>query len=278
MDKFQGILMCTDLDGTLLSDAHTVSRENLEAIEYFKSEGGKFTFITGRMHFFATDFYKEVGANAPFGCINGGGIYDCDNSRYVWKNPIDRSVLELVEYVDKRVEGMGIQINTFERIHFSRDNEAQERFRRITGAPKITTPYWEVEEEIAKILFVDFDGEKLAKVKELLDSHPRTCEFDYIRSEETLYEILPKGVSKGNVLMKLAEHLGIDRGRTVALGDYNNDVSMLRAAGVGIAVANAVPEAKAAADRITVSNNEHAIAKTVEEIEKGIIEFKLQKA
>ena len=265
--------MCTDLDGTLLNDKHEVSKENLEAIEYFKSEGGKFTFITGRMHFFATDFYKEVGANAPFGCINGGGIYDGDSGRYVWKQPIDRSVLELVEYVDKRIDGMGVQINTFERIHFSKDNAAQERFRRVTGAPYIATPYWEVEEEIAKILFVDFDGEKLALVKELLDSHPRTHEFDYIRSEETLYEILPKGVSKGNVLMKMAEHLGIDQKHTVALGDYNNDVSMLKVAGVGIAVENAVPEAKAAADRITVDNNRHAIARTVEEIEKGIIKF-----
>ena len=169
MNKFKGILICTDLDGTLLTDNSTVSKENLDAIDYFKSEGGKFTFITGRMPFFATDFYRQVGANTPFGCINGGGVYDCDGNRYIWKNPIDRSVLELVEYIDKKVEGIGIQINTFERIHFSRNNDAQERFRRITGAENITTDYYDVEEEIAKILFVDFDSKKLALVKELLD-------------------------------------------------------------------------------------------------------------
>ena len=53
---------------------------------------------------------------------------------------------------------------------------------------------------------------------------------------------------------------------TVAVGDYHNDVSMLQAAGMGYAVANAVEEAKAVADRITVSNNEHAIARIVEEL------------
>ena len=58
---------------------------------------------------------------------------------------------------------------------------------------------------------------------------------------------------------------------TVALGDYNNDVAMIRMAGVGIAVANATEEAKNAADRITVSNEEHAIAKVIEEIESGEI-------
>ena len=49
MNKFEGIMICTDLDGTLLSDKHTISPENLDAIEYFKANGGKFTFITGRV-------------------------------------------------------------------------------------------------------------------------------------------------------------------------------------------------------------------------------------
>ena len=49
MGKFDGILICTDLDGTLYRNDKTVSKENREAIEYFKNEGGYFTFITGRM-------------------------------------------------------------------------------------------------------------------------------------------------------------------------------------------------------------------------------------
>ena len=61
--------------------------------------------------------------------------------------------------------------------------------------------------------------------------------------------------------------------RTVAIGDYNNDISMIKAAGVGIAVANAVEEAKAVADIVTVSNEEHAIAKIIEGIERGEIVF-----
>lgn len=49
MKKFEGIMICTDLDGTLLSDQCTISKDNLDAIEYFKANGGKFTFITGRV-------------------------------------------------------------------------------------------------------------------------------------------------------------------------------------------------------------------------------------
>ena len=76
MGKFDGILICTDLDGTLLGSDRKISKENIEAIEYFKSEGGLFTFITGRMPCLVNDIYNAIKPNAPFGCINGGGIYD----------------------------------------------------------------------------------------------------------------------------------------------------------------------------------------------------------
>ena len=75
------------------------------------------------------------------------------------------------------------------------------------------------------------------------------------------------------MLPRLAEHLGIDMSRTITFGDYNNDVSMLKAAGLGVAVANATAEAKAAADLVTVSNEEHAIAKVIYDIESGRIKI-----
>lgn len=273
MGKFDGLLICTDLDGTLLTSDKTVSKENLDAIEYFKGEGGYFSFITGRMPYFVGDTLAAVKPNAPFGCINGGGLYDPWEKKYIWNMPIRPDVMELVRYVDENTEDMGIQINCFDKLYFARENETMMWFRRVTGVPNLVCDYGEVDEPVAKIVFGDMREERLMRVKELLDSHPRRDDFDYIRSEKSLYEILPKGISKGAVLPRLAEHLGIDISRTVAVGDYNNDVSMLRAAGVGIAVANATPEAKAAADLLTVSNDEHAIAKIISDIEMGNIKI-----
>ena len=66
-----------------------------------------------------------------------------------------------------------------------------------------------------------------------------------------------------------AELLGIDMEKTVAIGDYDNDISMFRAAKLGIAVENACDAAKKAADLITVSNEEHAIAQVIYNIENG---------
>ena len=273
MGKFDGILICTDLDGTLLRSDKTISRENLEAIEHFKSEGGYFTFITGRMPYFVGDMLEKARPNAPFGCINGGGLYDPWEKRYIWNMPLRRDVMELVSYVDERVEDIGIQVNCFDKLYFSRENETMVWFRRLTGVPNLVAHYNDVDEPVAKIVFGDMREDRLMRVKELLDSHPRRDDFDYIRSEKSLYEILPKGISKGAVLPRLAEHLGIDMSRTIAVGDYDNDVSMLRAAGVGIAVANATPAARAAADLLTVSNEEHAIAKIISDIESGNIKI-----
>ena len=72
---------------------------------------------------------------------------------------------------------------------------------------------------------------------------------------------------------RLADALGIDMSRVVAVGDYHNDIEMLRAAGVSVAVANAVDEVKAVADYVTVSNDEHAIAKVIEGLDKGILKL-----
>ena len=68
----------------------------------------------------------------------------------------------------------------------------------------------------------------------------------------------------------MAELLGIEKSRTIAVGDYNNDISMIKAAGAGVAVANAIDEAKSVADYITVSNNDHAIAAIVDGLDKGL--------
>ncbi|MBQ7829115.1 MAG: HAD hydrolase family protein [Clostridia bacterium] len=106
---------------------------------------------------------------------------------------------------------------------------------------------------------------------ELLNDHPKADEFDFVRTERTLYEVVPKGVNKGGALPRLAAALGIEMSKVVAIGDYHNDIAMLRAAGVGVAVANAVDEIKAVADYITVSNEEHAIARVIEELDRGIL-------
>ena len=208
-----------------------------------------------------------VKPNVPFGCDNGGGLYDKANEKYVWKQVISNDAFELVDSVAEALPEVGIQVNTFYHAYFCRENDTMQSFRAVTNLPNLTCDYREINEPIAKFIFGSEKNEEILAVEKVLRSHKRADEFDFIRSERALFEILPKGINKGVVIEKLAEYLGIDKKRTIAIGDYNNDVAMLRKAGVGIAVANACPEALEAADIITVSNEEHAIARVISDIE-----------
>ena len=269
MGKFDGILFCTDLDGTIYKNDKTISKRNKDAIEYFKSEGGRFTFITGRLPYYTGYAYNSINPNAPFGCINGGGVYDGESKRYIWTQELSHEALELVKHIDESFSEVGVQICCFDKTYFAVENSTTIRFREITGLPALFCDYRTFTEPIAKIIFCTDDGEKMSAIQKALTGHEMAYMFDFVRSERTLYEIVPKGMHKGVSLKKLAEHLNIDIKRTIAIGDYDNDVEMLRAAGCGIAVANASESAMKAARFVTVSNEDDAIAAVIQSLEMG---------
>ncbi len=269
MGKFDGILLCTDLDGTLYRNDKTVSKENREAIEYFKREGGFFTFITGRLPYYAQDAYRAAQPNVPFGCVNGGGVYDGQTGKYVWTRETPKRAMELVACIDEQFPNVGIQIVAFEKTCFLKENGATAFFRQLTGVPYEGCTYDNLPSTIAKIMFCSERDEEILAIEKVLKAHPLAGEFDFIRSEKTLFEILPKGIHKGVALAKLTEYLGVDPAKTIAVGDYDNDVGMLQTAGLGVAVANASAAALAAADAVTVCNEEHAIAQVICDLECG---------
>ena len=269
MGKFDGILICTDLDGTLYKNDKTISLENKSAIEYFKREGGLFTFITGRLPYYSTYAYEAVEPNAPFGCVNGGGVYDGVNEQYIWTQELPRSALELVKYIDERFPDVGVQLCCFDKTYFAKDNYTTVKFREITGLPHITCDYRSFSEPLAKIMFCTGDESELLSIERMLRAHELAVDFDFIRSERTLFEILPRGINKSVAIAKLSLHLKIDVSHIIAIGDYDNDAAMLRSAGCGIAVSNASRMALDAADFVTVSNEEHAIARVIFDLESG---------
>ncbi len=273
IEQFEGVLICTDLDGTLLKNDKTISKKNKDAIEFFKENGGSFTFVTGRMPY-TTDYYvNEVKPNVPIGCINGGGVYNIEKKCYEWVKCLPKEAAILLEYVEEMMPDIGYQANTEDGIYFCKDNEAMKWFRKLTATPENFCSYKDIEKDLLKVVYGDLDEVRLLRVAELLNNHPIAHKFDFVRSEARLYEILPKGITKASALCKLVEILGINKRRTVAIGDYYNDIEMVKEAGVGVAVANACEELKKVADYITVTNEEDAIAKVIEDIYSGKISF-----
>jgi Cof subfamily protein (haloacid dehalogenase superfamily) len=89
--------------------------------------------------------------------------------------------------------------------------------------------------------------------------------YTVVKSTPFFLEILNKEVHKGAALERLATHLGLDRSEVMALGDNENDVTMIEYAGLGIAMANATENVKNAADIITASNDEHGVAEAIKQ-------------
>lgn len=270
MKKFEGLLFCTDLDGTLFADDKTVSNRNLDAIEYFKSQGGLFTFVTGRTPVTAKSVCEIIKPNVPYGSVNGGGIYDAEKQQFLWNLYLPDEVAELIRDIDRQLPEIGIQAQTEKGVYFNKDNDTTILYRATRGLPNLSCRYEDVKEPILKINLLHESEAQMSALIDFLGKHPAAQNFSFIRSEKIIYEILPKGVSKGSVLCKMAELFGINPKKTIAVGDYYNDISMIKAAGLGIAVANAVDEAKNAADYITVSNNEDAIYAIIDGLDKGI--------
>ncbi|MBQ4145024.1 MAG: HAD family phosphatase [Clostridia bacterium] len=269
MRRFDGILICSDLDGTLLREDKTISQENIDAIEFFKREGGLFTIVTGRMPQFVFQICEKIKPNAPFGCINGAALYDYLNHKYIWKDVLSSEFNELIRLVDEEYPEVGIQVNTFNNTYFYKDNISMQNFRLITNAPNLVCKYEEINEPIAKIVFGSESNEEIENVMNVFRAHKLAKKFDFVRSEKTLFEILPKDTGKGRTILKLCEYMNIDAQKTIALGDYDNDISMFNEAKIGIAVSNACRNALNSADYITVSNEENAIAKVINDLDKG---------
>lgn len=245
MKDYTGYLICTDLDGTFVDKNGKLVEKNLEAIDEYMKCGGLFTVSTGRSaEYLAKTYGESIKINTHLICLNGTMIFDTQNKSILYKKCIDKTkLMGLEQYIKYTV-----------RTHFHTANKPYESLLEI---PK--------EEGLHKIVFVSETVLDCLKLRERLEArYGSFCDFN--RSWDTGLEMLPKGSGKGDSIKKLREILGNRAKTIIAVGDYENDLTMLKEADIGVAVSNAADFVKAAADKITVSCEEGAIAKIIEEL------------
>lgn len=270
MGKFDGILLCTDLDGTLLTTDKRISHGNRRAIEHFKSEGGLFTFTTGRCISGANLLLEHIKPNAPMICFNGGAVYDFENDKILQIDTLENEARKAVEFVYNNFPYAAIDVATERENFYCRSNKWLENYKKILKLPDNYVDYQDVPDGWVKVIFM-VDPDKIDAFSHALNKSEFADKFEFVQSEAAYYEMLPKNTSKGSGLLKLADLLNIPPHKTIGIGDNYNDISLLQKAGAGIAVANAVRPALEAADYITVDNNSDALKAVIEAIEKGII-------
>lgn len=267
MGKFSGYLLASDMDATLLADNHTISDENRDAIAYFTDNGGRFTVATGRMIEAVRAYMPRLGINAPAVLHNGAQLYDYALESVLLERFIEQERKDAIRRVYNDFPDIGLEIYSDNMIYIYRACAETSRFE----GRKYKNVIYEMPQAVwerpwIKVLLI---GEK-----ELLDTYEPIYREKYdsgyaVRSGERYLDVVANGVSKGKGVEILAQRLGIEKDRIIAVGDNMNDISMLRAAGTSYAVSNGEAAVKEAADFVAPSNNENAVAYIINEIEKS---------
>ena len=260
MKTAQKVLL-TDLDGTLLDDEKQISGENRKCIEQAVAMGHKVVLSSGRA---AQSVYKQVrklGLDRQ-GCyaiaFNGAVVMQCDTGEPLYELGLEP---ELVRYLFREAGKAGIHCQTYQDGYTlaERQSEVLEYYDRSTqGVSKVVPDVCKIlTTRPPKVLLADLAHS--GKLEEFRKTHEEklTGKAEATFSCPEYLEYLPPGVNKGYALVWLCDYLHIPRANSVAAGDEANDLSMIRAAGVGAAMVNGVEALKAEADYITQADNNH---------------------
>ncbi len=263
--KFDGYLLASDMDATLLTNKHKVSDKNREAIEYFMANGGLFTVATGRMQKAVRAFFNEFHINAPAILHNGAQIYDFNDNRVLFERFIEEERKDALRRVYNDMPELGLEVYCDDTVYIYRSCSETRRFNNRKYEVVYSMPDEVWQRPWIKCLLI---GEK-----KLLDYYEPIYRRDYdsgysVRSGKKYLDIVSSGVSKGIALAKLTDILGIEKSKVIAVGDNMNDISMFETSGISCAVENAEAAVKNTADLIVPDNNSDAIAYIIEKLEK----------
>ena len=263
-------ILFLDLDGTLLNSCREVSPGNRAALEKALSLGHRVVINTGRPLHSAIIQNERLGFSQNgcyVVCFNGGVIYDAYRKQIIYRKGLSLSTaIPILELCNET--GVHVQTYDMERVLVEPrwDDELIQKYcGRILMEYRVVPDFrTSLTEEPPKILAVSETNRPA--LDELQRELPeRFPDVDCFFSARHLLEIVPKGIHKGSALERLCGILNIPVANSIAAGDEENDLTMLLAAGIGCAMANAVPTVKQAADYVTVHNNdEDGIAEIVE--------------
>lgn len=262
-------LAALDLDGTLLRDDGTVSARNTAAIEQAHEAGVEIVLATGRPWIVAKSTVAEIDARSFVITSNGALTLrppDWDTFDARWMDTAD--AVAFVEGARTAVPGVGVAIE-FGHGAYSEPGFAERLPPSVPTRPPVDDVLAVVEEHgpIRNLmLWHDDFVDRLHDLGELLDHLVPHDGVELKMSGLPVVQFCPAGIDKATALAVVAGELGVERQRIVAFGDEHNDVGMLTWAGIGVAMGNAVDEARAAADETTVTNEEDGVAIVLERL------------
>lgn len=250
MKKYDGVMMVTDLDGTIAHDIDLCG-DNVKNLRMFLENGGIFTVATGRHPRYIKNL-EGLSVNCPVISHNGALVWDYNEEKALYKRVLDKSIANVVDFVIKGGYAARVDMNALSRshicTHYSQLPEDTEFFKAV-----ICCDNPEITDKLRGELYQRFSD--------------RYCIF---KSWDTGVEVLPFDTNKGTAVKWLKNYLGDKVKKLICVGDHENDSYMLKCADIGYAVENASPEAKLASDRITVNYREGVIGYILSDLDNSL--------
>lgn len=266
-------LIATDMDGTFLDDRKQAPKENILALAKCAALGIEIVPATGRILSAIPEEIKKLPGVRYAITTNGAVVVDLKENKIISECRMQaETAVKIMETVrdckddimyDVYIDGVGYTSEYFmENLeHYTKSREIAELIRKTRRAVPDHIQYAKEQgRNVEKVNLFFLNADARSHMRKYLEQIPEILVTSAI--PENL-EINAAGASKGGALLRLAEYLGIDVEETMAFGDGENDLSMIRAAGCGVAMANGEANVKAEADYVTVTNNEAGVAKAI---------------
>ncbi len=257
-------LLALDLDGTLMDDDLVISPRVRRAIAAAQERGVVVTLATGRMFDATLTCARSLGITAPLICYQGGLIRAQDSDAPLYRATMEPALVREVLEWQARCE-WHLVLYADDDVFIAGQQYPEIFYRTLLGERLVWVndlfPVLEQHEPV-KFLVVAEPAEADRIEAELRQKFEGRMEV--VRSHAMFAEGNPLGVSKGDALRRLADHLDIPQAQVMAIGDQGNDVAMIVWAGVGVAMGNGSPVAKAVADWVAPPLAEDGAAVAIE--------------
>lgn len=255
-------LVATDIDGTLVKWDTSVSDGVKDCIKKLQENGVKVVLVTGRMHCATKHLRDELGLNSPVVSYQGGLIKDSDGKTLYQENLDSDCAKEIINWAHKNDVHLNLYID--DKLYVEKDDDCVKRYTDGKFVPYTVCPFESLKiENVNKILAIDYgNAERVtAWVNELQAKFP---ELYIVKSTPFFCEIGSSMAKKSLGVEFLAKHWNLSQDEILTIGDQNNDIELLKAGGVKVAMGNATPELKECANYITDSVENDGFVKAIE--------------
>jgi len=263
--KYKMIVL--DLDGTLTNNKKEITPRTKQALMQAQAAGVHVVLASGRPTYGIVPLAEELKLKDNGGYIlafNGGKIIDCTNNKVLFEQKLDE---QLVPILFQEAKKAGMEILTYQGEGIAATNKDDEYVQHEAFINKMPVMQYDdflnqLVYPINKCLIVG-DPTPLHEL-EIRLAKELEGKMDVYRSADFFLECVPFGIDKARSLDRLISSLGISREEVIACGDGYNDLSMIRFAGLGVAMANAAKDIQSEADFVTLSNEEDGVAHVIE--------------